>query len=80
MRTHGSCRFEPYYKVQTWNAVALAWEDVQRSYTTQVLAEADFPSSGRARVMEVTMAGRRPVPDSERTKAKWLKPLRRAIP
>ncbi len=60
MRTKGSCRFEPYYKIQFRNQF-LAWQDIQQSYDTQEAARLDFPQDKQCRVMEITEHGRRPV-------------------
>jgi hypothetical protein len=56
-RRAGSTRFAPYYKVQTWDARGLTWRDVQRQH-------AAFPAGQRCRLVEVTMHGRRPLPES----------------
>jgi len=60
-RRAGSARYAPYYKVQWWDATALAWRDVQRAHATPEAARAAFPAGQRCRVMEVTMHGRRPL-------------------
>lgn len=68
-RTHGSVRYDPYYKVQWWEERSLAWRDVQRAYTTEEEARATIPAvmaaegSPRCRLMLITPAGRRPVPE-----------------
>jgi hypothetical protein len=61
MRTKGSARFAPYYKVQRWEARTLSWRDIQRSYPTVAAARAAFPPGERCRVMEVSEQGRRPL-------------------
>jgi hypothetical protein len=63
MRTKGSARFAPYYKVQRWEERTLSWRDVQRSHPTPEAARAAYPPGARCRVMEVTEQGRRPLPD-----------------
>ena len=63
MRTRGSVRFAPYYKVQVWKAVSLTWQDVQRQHATREDAEAGFPAGQRCRVVEVTPHGRTPLPE-----------------
>ena len=64
-RRRGSARFAPYYKVQFWRPDALAWQDVQAQYPTIEAAQAAFPPGQRCRVMEVTMQGRRPLPETD---------------
>jgi hypothetical protein len=56
-RVRGSCRFAPYFKIQRWNAAALAWKDVQRSHATAQEARNAAPS-GRFRLVTVTEDGR----------------------
>lgn len=70
-RTTGSVRFDPYWKVQTWEATdkagkpLRAWVDVQvRHLTIEAAVDAYVPGK-RCRLMAVTMAGRAPVPGSE---------------
>lgn len=69
-RTAGSVRFDPYYKIQTYDPRSLTWRDVQRSYPSAADAVAAFrrdhtDPSIRVRVMEVTEAGRAPVPGTD---------------
>jgi hypothetical protein len=63
MRTRGSAHFAPYFKVQWWDARVAAWVDVQKAHATVEAARAAFLPAARCRVMEVTMRGRRPLPD-----------------
>lgn len=62
MRKRGSVRFEPYYKVQVWDARSYAWSDVQRQYESEQEAREAFPAGATCRVMEVTTEGRHPLP------------------
>jgi hypothetical protein len=61
MRTRGSARFAPYYKVQWWDARACAWIDVQRAHPTLEATRAACRPSVRCRIMEITERGRRPL-------------------
>jgi hypothetical protein len=65
MRKPGSARFEPYFKVQWWDARSLAWVDVQQAFPSIREARAaalEGASPGRQyRVMEVREGGRWPV-------------------
>lgn len=65
-RVRGSVRFPDYFKVQWWDAVALAWRDIQERYPTEADAHAAAPAGRRHRLMRVTERGRLPVPGSER--------------
>lgn len=58
MRTKGSCRFEPYCKVQTWDGRAAAWVDVQKAHPTEEAARKATPRGRRARIVTVTEQGR----------------------
>lgn len=58
-RRGGSARFATYYKIQLWEARSLTWKDVQQSFDTAELAWEQAPEG--ARLMEVSMTGRRPV-------------------
>ena len=70
MRTTGSVRFTPYFKIQYFDAVSLAWKDVQRSYATEQAARdaIDFAMMEPLRfekgwrIMNVTEQGRYPLP------------------
>ncbi len=60
MRTKGSCRFKPYYKVQFRNEF-LAWQDVQKSHSTVDDARHNFLPGKVCRIIEVTEHGRKPI-------------------
>lgn len=60
MRKPGSCRFDPYYKVQTWDPVAVAWRDIQKMHPDEKAAHAAAPVGVRYRLMCVTERGRTP--------------------
>jgi hypothetical protein len=62
MRTHGSARFAPYFKVQYWDALNCAWHDVQQAHPTPEAAQAAYLPGQRCRTMQVTMHGRAPLP------------------
>jgi hypothetical protein len=58
----------PYYKAQWWDAVNLAWHDVQMRYPDASAARGGGPSQfppgvqrHLVRVVEVTRRGRRPL-------------------
>jgi hypothetical protein len=61
MRKRGSCRFEPYFKVQWFHPLAMAWRDVQRTYPTEDEAREAFLPSRDCRVMRITENGRTPL-------------------
>lgn len=61
MRTRGSCRFEPYFKVQVWDARGLAWRDVQAAHPTEADAWAAAPAGKRCRLMRIHERGREAV-------------------
>jgi hypothetical protein len=63
-RRAGSVRFAPYYKVQWRDERLGAWVDVQRQHASLAEARAAFLPGVRCRVMEITMAGRRPLPEA----------------
>jgi hypothetical protein len=63
MRTKGSARFAPYYKVQVYDPRSAVWVDVQGAHLTLAAARAACRPSVRCRVMEITERGRRPLPD-----------------
>jgi len=63
MRTRGSARFAPYYKVQEYDPRSAVWIDVQKAHPTLAAARAAYRPGVRCRVMEVTERGRRPLPD-----------------
>ena len=62
MRTKGSCRFAPYFKVQFYEEHNLAWKDVQKQHPDEASARKAFPAGKQCRVMAVTEKGRRPLP------------------
>lgn len=61
MRTKGSSRFAPYYKVQWRDTVNLVWRDVQKAHPTPEAARAAFLADHQCRIMEITMQGRAPL-------------------
>jgi hypothetical protein len=63
-RQRGSVRFDPYYKVQVWDTINLAWRDIQRAYPSVPEALAARPRGRTCRLMEITMQGRHPLPQS----------------
>ena len=63
MRTRGSARFAPYYKVQEYNPRSAVWVDVQRAHPTPEAARAACRPGARSRIMEITERGRRPLPE-----------------
>jgi hypothetical protein len=60
-RRADSVRFDPYYKVQTWNETDLCWRDIQKQFSTAEAAKAAFPYGVRCRIMTVDEKGRRPL-------------------
>jgi hypothetical protein len=68
MRVRGSVRFADYYKIQWFNDAPgmHVWVDIQRQYPTEAAARAAFPRKRRCRVMQVTEAGRAPLPEAAR--------------
>lgn len=58
-RRGGSARFATYWKIQLWEARSLTWKDIQRTYDSAEAAWAEAPEG--ARLMEVSMAGRKPI-------------------
>jgi len=65
MRTKGSARFSPYFKVQEFDPRSAVWIDVQKAHPTLEAARAAYRPGVRCRVMEITERGRRPLPDAE---------------
>jgi hypothetical protein len=63
MRTKGSARFAPCYKVQEYDPRSAVWVDVQKAQPTAEAARAACRPRVRCRVMEITERGRRPLPD-----------------
>lgn len=64
-RIRGSARFSPYYKVQWYDAITMAWRDVQHKHPSVVDARAAYLRGTRCRVMGITEQGRNPVPDTD---------------
>ncbi len=54
----------PYFKVQWYDARALCWRDVQKAYTSQAEAEANFLPGKQCRVMVIEEKGRHPLASS----------------
>ena len=63
MRTRGSARFGPYFKVLWWDTRTCAWIDVQKAHATPEAARAAYRPGVRCRIMEITERGRRPLSD-----------------
>ena len=61
MRTRGSARFAPYYKVQEYEPRSAVWVDVQKAHATPEAARAAYRPGVRCRIMEITERGRRPL-------------------
>lgn len=59
MRTKGSCRFEPYFKVEVWKAHLVCWTPIQRAHRTEAEAIEAAPC-GRFRIIEVSESGIKP--------------------
>jgi hypothetical protein len=57
-RTAGSCRFDPYYKLEWYDPRIGAWRPLQRSFATFAEAEAARTKSKVWRIFEVTENGR----------------------
>ena len=53
-----SVRFDPYYRLQTYDARQLAWREVRGRYETAEEARAAAPAGRRWRVMKIAMDGR----------------------
>jgi len=64
MRTKGSARFSPYFKVQEFDPRSAVWVDVQKAHPSLEAARAAYRPGVRCRVMEITERGRRPMPDA----------------
>lgn len=64
MRKRGSARFDPYYKVQWYDAVTCAWRDIQRPYPDEETARAAYLPDRTCRLMRITMQGRAPLPET----------------
>jgi 4'-phosphopantetheinyl transferase EntD len=61
MRTRGSVRFEPYWKVQWFDEVSMAWRDIQQAHPSEAAARAAFIDGRHCRVMAITELGRQAV-------------------
>ena len=61
MRTRGSARFGPYFKVLWWDTRTCAWIDVQKAHATVEAARAACRPGVKYRVMEITERGRLPL-------------------
>jgi len=63
-RRPGSVRFDPYWKIQYWDDLSIAWRDVQMSFvspsTAIAAAPGEVPVKARFRLMEVRPDGRTP--------------------
>jgi hypothetical protein len=53
-RTAGSCRFDPYYKLEWYDHRIGAWRPLQRSFATFAEAEAARTKNKVWRIFEVT--------------------------
>lgn len=63
-RSRGSVRFDPYFKIQRWEARSFAWVDIQRAHASLEEAISAAGSGERDvdwRIMLVDESGRRPV-------------------
>lgn len=61
-RRAGSVRFDPYYKVQTWDARSSTWVDIQKRFDTESEARVRAAAvGGRTRLMRISETGRGPV-------------------
>lgn len=60
-RRSDSVRFDPYFKVQVWEARSFAWRDIQKTYPSAEDARDAFPTGERCRVMEITPEKRTPI-------------------
>lgn len=58
MRSRGSCRLDPYWKVQLFDAEALAWVDIQKQHHSEKEARKSAPVGRKFRLVHVTEAGR----------------------
>jgi hypothetical protein len=54
MRTKGSCRFEPYYKVEWYNHTAFCWHVIQKAYPSEQKARDAMPKDKTCRLQKVT--------------------------
>jgi len=58
MRVKGSCRFEPYYKVEWYDTTALCWRVIQKAHATEQAARDAMPKDKKCRLQQVTETGR----------------------
>ena len=58
MRAKGSCRFEPYYKVEWYDKIALCWRVIQKAHPTEAKARESFLNGKQCRIQQVTERGR----------------------
>lgn len=57
MRTKGSCRFEPYYKLEFYDPKIGAWRVIQKSFVSFDAAKQAMPQGKQSRVMRFTESG-----------------------
>ena len=59
MRTKGSCKFEPYYKVEKYNELICAWNPIQKVFPSKEQAEHFASTKGytKTRVLKFTEKG-----------------------
>lgn len=57
-RKPGSVRFDPYYKLEIWDARFLTWRPLQKQYGTEAQAQAAVPEGARARLTRISEHGR----------------------
>jgi hypothetical protein len=60
-RRADSARYDPYYKVQWYDARVCAWRDVQKQHPTAEAAAAAYLKGKQCRTMEISPKGRRPL-------------------
>jgi hypothetical protein len=54
MRTKGSCRFAPYFKVEWYDPIALCWRVIQKAHPTEQEARDAMPKNKQCRIQKVT--------------------------
>lgn len=57
MRTKNSCRFEPYYKAELFDARLCVWRPIQKSFKRESDARNSMPAGAKARVIKITEKG-----------------------
>lgn len=65
MRTKGSSRFDPYYKIDRYDPVLCVWRPVGGAYPSVELAQRAirvYDDGARYRLLEVTMHGKTLLP------------------